>query len=284
MNCPNCNNPLNPGETFCGVCGSPVQQSSWQSQQPTQQPAWQNQPQQQYQQPTQQYQPPQNQGNAAYQQQYQQYQQPSGFQNQPQPMQYGYQQPAPKKSKTPVIIAIIVAAVLVIGGVVAGIFFLPKLFNNDSGSSGGTSASTVSGSTTGSSHSLLDKDGSVIVTDNAFNADDSETESKIKSKLDDTNAIKQLKDSFDEAVSGMAGVDIDAKGNALVMDISFTIDIPEDSIESVKDSMETTFDGMRSEFSTYISQMKSGAGVNDLIIILVIREKDGTVINAMVFE
>ena len=103
MNCPNCNNPLQPHQRFCPACGtrvealtSDVQQTAeqWQPQevQPEppyaqpQEPVWQPQqaqPQQPQakrpQQPS--YQPPQSGQTDRYAAQFQQYQQPSRFAN-----------------------------------------------------------------------------------------------------------------------------------------------------------------------------------------------------------
>ena len=105
MNCPNCNNPLQPHQRFCPACGTRVealtsdaqqaadqwrpqsvqpepQQAEWRPQEPVWQPQ-QAQPQQPQakrpQQPS--YQPPQSGQTDRYAAQFQQYQQPSRFAN-----------------------------------------------------------------------------------------------------------------------------------------------------------------------------------------------------------
>lgn len=119
MNCPNCQSPTNPGDTFCGVCGAPLAAAP---PPPPQQPAPQPDP---YQQPM-----PQ-----------QGYAQPDPYQPQPQPdptqqPQPGYPQPDPyqpqppqsPKSKTALIITLVVVGLLLCGCVVAGaaFFLIPQ--------------------------------------------------------------------------------------------------------------------------------------------------------------
>lgn len=110
--CPKCGKTNAPGTKFCVACGFGFAQQTEVPQQ-TQQPAYQ-QP-QQFQQPA--------------------YQQPQPFQQNP--------MPAPKKSKTGMIVAIVLIAVIVIGGAIAGIWLLTRDKDDDDDDSSSRKNSSI---------------------------------------------------------------------------------------------------------------------------------------------
>lgn len=253
MNCPNCNNPLKPTDSFCGYCGTPVAQPL----QPVQQQEWQPQ------QPAEQYQPPQQ-----YQQTQQQYQQPQPYQP------YQYTEPIPpKKSKTPIIVAIIVVAVLVAAGICAAII-LPPIFNDNNTSS----------STAAVEHRYLDSDGTVIAEDNDFNANDSATEKKLKNIIEKQGNLQTITDQLNAQMSGMGTLEISVKGNAIVYEIKLGMSLTDEMIEQMKPSMESAFEMMGSMMSSAIDMVKQGAGVDDIVFVIVYRDQNDKLILGKVLK
>lgn len=250
MNCPNCNNPLNPTDSFCGKCGTPALQSQ-QPVQPAQQQVWQPQ------QPVGEYQPPQDyQNDYPYQQQ----------EWQPQP--YQYTEPIPeKKSKTPIIIAIIVVAVLVVAGICAAIF-LPKIFNGNN----------ATGSTSAVEHRYIDPDGTVIVEDNDFNANDSATEEKLKNIIEKQGNLQTLADQLNSQLGNLGSMEISVKGNAIVYEFKYNLSLSDEMIEQMKPAMESAFEMMGSMMSGAIDMVKQGAGVDNIVFVVIYRDQDDKLI------
>lgn len=272
MNCPNCNYPLNPGESFCGYCGTPVAQSQqttqsvqqeWQ--QPVHQQGWQPQ------QPAEQYQPQQR-----YQQPQQQYQQPQQFQSQPQQYHpYQYMEPIPpKKSKTPIIVAIIVVAVLVTAGICAAIF-LPKIFNSNN---------NTSSSTTAVEHRYLGSDGTVIVEDNDFNANDSATEAKLKAALNKEGDLQSVVDMLNSQLGDMGSMEILIKGNAVVYELKYNMTMTDEMIEQMKPAMESVSEMLQSMMTGVVDMMRKEVGADSLVMIVVYKDQNDKLILGKVLK
>ena len=241
MNCPNCNNPLNPNQKFCSVCGAPAAQAPVNTD---------NAPQNNFAPSPQEYPAPSP----------QEYPAPSSAQGaagafapEP-PQQNNYAQPyapqppygapqgpggsgnqPPKKSNTPLIIVIVVLAVLLVGG---GIFTAIMLLNKDKGDE--KKDSTTTQSTSASSDASSKAQSSLDFTGNtsqssSYGWDDSSSSSQSSYGRDDSSSDTQS--SYVQDSSSAASVNhkvINSSGIVLADDPAINAD-DEDAEDIIND-------------------------------------------------
>ena len=179
------------------------------------------------------------------------------------PLTPSYMPPIAKKEsgKKKIVLISIIVGVLIIAGAVTGIVFGTKGCNNN-----GTS---VSSST--NIHQIVGKNNIVLATDDAIDTTDSAAQSKLESYI--SNHSSNFQNGFTS--NDEASHDVYALGNTLVVEEKLTAEIDREESKTLSSISNISFNSEAARKDT---------GVDNLVFVVAVIDKDNNVLLSKVFK
>ncbi len=108
-------------------------------------------------------------------------------------------------------------------------------------------------------------------------------EEKLSTYIESDTFQSQL-DSLKTSFGSTLDIDVKAEENKLVYEFTYTTQISDDLIDTMKDQLDASFNAMSSTFESIANELKSEIGIENPVVVIKLLNADGTTITEIEFD
>lgn len=135
-------------------------------------------------------------------------------------------------------------------------------------------AFTACGGNSEPDHKLKNANGVVLIEDDSINVNNSDAQAKLEKYMDDNNIADYASSMSTDSYTA----NIYAKGNALVYEMTMTIEVT----DVMKEALSSTADSFKDSMNSAVTQARTETGIDDLVIVAAYVDENGEVLTSVV--